>query len=282
MTAPSEKRQKPRLRKTSELDTILPRNTTRGVQSIEIGGKLLAALAEASGPMMLKDLAQLADMPPAQAHAYLVSYRRIGLVEQDETSGRYQPGGFALDLAIGRMSGVNAELFATEFAQELSQRLGLSLVLASWGPVGPVVTSMVEGAQQIHMNSRAGSIYSISGTATGQLFAAYLPIDRVQEALRLQSLADLRNAIVGKPRPMPAEDLAQIRAQGFATLIPPTVPGVMAISAPVFDEGGQIRLALTLICSEEQLDSAGWAQQLPQLIAAARHLSQQLGHQPAR
>jgi DNA-binding IclR family transcriptional regulator len=40
----------------------------RSIQSIEIGGRLLNALALQSGPMSLKELAQAADMTPSKAH----------------------------------------------------------------------------------------------------------------------------------------------------------------------------------------------------------------------
>ncbi len=49
---------------------------SRGVQSIEVGGRLLQALVDADAPMMLKDIASRAKIAPAQAHAYLVSFRK--------------------------------------------------------------------------------------------------------------------------------------------------------------------------------------------------------------
>ena len=71
----------------------------RGIGSVEVGGQLLRALTVFDGPMMLKDLAQAAGMPPAKAHPYLVSFARIGLVEQDRVSGRYELGPLALQMA---------------------------------------------------------------------------------------------------------------------------------------------------------------------------------------
>ena len=55
----------------------------RGIQSIEVGGQLLHALVHNARPMALKDLAREAGMVPAKAHPYLVSFARIGLIEQD-------------------------------------------------------------------------------------------------------------------------------------------------------------------------------------------------------
>ena len=51
---------------------------SRGIQSIEVGGRLLQALARVGEPMMLRDLAREAGMTPAKAHPYLVSFSRLG------------------------------------------------------------------------------------------------------------------------------------------------------------------------------------------------------------
>ena len=82
---------------------------SRGIQSIEVGGELLRALARCGEPMMLRDLAREAGMTPAKAHPYLASFSRIGLIEQDETTGRYEIGALALELgliSLRRLSGV--------------------------------------------------------------------------------------------------------------------------------------------------------------------------------
>ncbi|WP_367194776.1 helix-turn-helix domain-containing protein [Amorphus sp. 3PC139-8] len=84
----------------------------RGIQSIEVGGRLLNALVAHAQPMTLKDLAAAADMAPAQAHGYLASYRRTGLVEQESASGHYQLGPLATRLATARLLDVTKTLSA--------------------------------------------------------------------------------------------------------------------------------------------------------------------------
>ena len=39
----------------------------RGIQSVEVGGQLLLAMADQAKPMMLRDIAALAELPPAKA-----------------------------------------------------------------------------------------------------------------------------------------------------------------------------------------------------------------------
>ena len=57
------------------------RAAQRGIQSIEVGGQLLRALVHSGRPMALKDLAREADMSPAKAHPYMVSFGRLGLID---------------------------------------------------------------------------------------------------------------------------------------------------------------------------------------------------------
>ena len=74
-----------------------------GIQSIEVGFKLLQAPALSPRAMMLRDLAAAADMNPAKAHC-TVSFQRLGTVAQDPVSGRYDLGPFALQLGLAGLN----------------------------------------------------------------------------------------------------------------------------------------------------------------------------------
>ena len=81
----------------------------QGIQSIEVGFRLLDVLARNGRPMMLRDIAKGAGMPAAKAHRYMISFMRTGMIEQDSGSGRYLLGSYALDVglsALGRLDPV--------------------------------------------------------------------------------------------------------------------------------------------------------------------------------
>jgi hypothetical protein len=75
-------------------------DSRRAVQSIEVGGRLLLALAESPGPLPLKELAARAGLVASRAHPYLVSFQRLGLVEQEPGSGYYALGASALQIGL--------------------------------------------------------------------------------------------------------------------------------------------------------------------------------------
>ena len=82
---------------------------------------------------MLRDIAAEADLAPAQAHAYLASFRRIELVEQETGSGRYLLGPAAIKLAMARFRGSEVISAANREAKTLSQDLGVMVAIVVSG-----------------------------------------------------------------------------------------------------------------------------------------------------
>lgn len=249
----------------------------RGVQSVELGARLLEALVGEGRPTMLKDLARLSGFAPAQAHAYLVSYRKIGLVEQEPESGRYMLGRFAMDIGIARMRATDPVRLASEAVIALSERTGLIVAQVVWGSFGPTVIQVQESGGQINMNTRPGTVYSMSGTASGRLFAAYLPETVVKEAIRAEKRENGKSGRVGTHRFLSKKELADIRRNGYATIDEPPVPGVNAIAAPVFDHIGQMVLGVTIIGDQFLMDEQAETEFIPALLNACARLSEDLG-----
>ena len=61
-----------------------PRDSRRGIQSLETGFRIIDALIQSGRPLPLKAIAARVGLPPSNVHFYLVSLVRIGMVSQDE------------------------------------------------------------------------------------------------------------------------------------------------------------------------------------------------------
>ena len=140
----------------------------RGIQSIEVGGQLLHAMAHTGRPMALKELAQEADMPAAKIHAYLVSFARIGLMQQDAGTGRYFLGPLALQLGLISLKQANPVQAAADELPGLTQRIGHTVAISVWGSRGATIVRLEESPAPIHVNMRQGTVFSLTGTATGR------------------------------------------------------------------------------------------------------------------
>ncbi|HEX7385514.1 MAG TPA: IclR family transcriptional regulator [Burkholderiaceae bacterium] len=238
----------------------------RGIQSVEVGGQLLLALAHRGRPMALKDLAREAGMSPAKAHPYLVSFGKLGLIAQDPASGRYGLGPLALQLGLISLQQFDPVRLATARLPELAQSLGHTVALAVWGNRGPTMVRIEEAPTAVHVVMRHGTVMSLRGTASGRLFAAHLP----RETVRRGS---------GEP-PFDAafeRELADVRRQGFSQAVDAAVPGVSALAAPVFDEAGRIVLSLTAIGPSGVFDARYDGPVAATLARCAGELSRALG-----
>jgi DNA-binding IclR family transcriptional regulator len=251
----------------------------RGIQSVEVGGELLRALTEYGEPMMLRDLASSAGMPPAKAHPYLVSFVRLGLVEQDRATGRYELGPLALQMGLASMRRLEPVRIATEAIAELVLRIGQTVALSVWGNHGPTVVRIEEASGAVHVNMRTGSVMSLFGTATGRVFAAFLPPKMIENFVE----TGVGRASVGDEtarqmsRKQIAAAVAEVRERGLARAVDRPIPGVNAFCAPVFDHSGSIALAITAIGPSGTFD-AGWDSDIAkELLDCAETISKRLG-----
>jgi DNA-binding IclR family transcriptional regulator len=263
---------------------VAPEREQRGIQSVEVGGQLLLALVHSGRPMALKDLAREAGMAPAKAHPYLVSFGKLGLIAQDDASGRYGLGPLALQLGLISLQQFDPVRLATPLLRELAQSIGHTMAIAVWGNRGATIVRIEEAPSAVHVNMRHGTVMSLKGTASGLLFAAYLPRDRVLAALADEHSAELRQQGLAVPARLRLkidagldEQLAQIRHQGVSRISGGVVPGVSAMAAPVFDEGGAIVLSLTAIGPTAIFDFRLEGAVATALRASAARLSKQLG-----
>ena len=142
----------------------------RAVQSVEIGGRLLLALAEHPGPMTLKDLAAKAGLPASRAHTYLVSFGRLRLIEQDLVTGRYALGAAALQVGLSCLHQLDPLKAATPVAEALALAIDQTVAIAVWANFGPTIVRYIEASQPLHVNMRMGTVMSILSTATGRAF----------------------------------------------------------------------------------------------------------------
>jgi DNA-binding IclR family transcriptional regulator len=253
----------------------------RGIQSVEVGGQLLLALAHHGRPMALKDLARESDMAPAKAHPYLVSFGKLGLIEQDAVSGRYGLGPLALQLGLISLQQFDPVRLATPRIVELAAQIGHTVALAVWGNRGPTIVRIEEAPSAVHVNMRHGTVVSLRGTASGRLFAAYMPRDQVLAALATERRLEQRSTA----RPTPGalidrtfkEELDAARECGLSCAIDSPVPGVSAMAAPVFAESGAIVMSLTAIGPTAIFDTRVDGEIASVLRRAASELSRQLG-----
>lgn len=251
-----------------------PSRTSRGIQSVEVGGQLLKALARSGRRMALKDLARDADMTPAKAHPYLVSFGKLGLIEQDPVSGHYGLGQLAVQLGLISLQQVDPVRLAIAELPGLALALGCTVSAAVWGSGaggGPIIVRVEEGPRAVNVTMRHGIPASLRHTGTGKVFAAFMPAAQIQAALVAQGEPD------AWADPTFEAELARIRTLGLSQVREELIAGISAMAVPVFDGFGRLALAIAAMGPSALLDLNPDGPQAQTLKALGQQLSLRLG-----
>lgn len=251
----------------------------QGIQSIEVGARLLQVLAHAGRPQMLRDLAAAADMPPAKAHRYLVSLARMGLIEQRPESSLYDLGPFALELGLSAVARLDAVNVAAPVLRELCEQTDQTAALAVWANHGATIVRWLGADSPVAASLRVGSVMPLTRSATGGAFLAFLPQQITARRVRRELAENARNGL----SPTTAEEVStvieQTRRQGFAHTSE-FIPGISGLAVPVFDHAGAMVLALVTL-GYSRLFDAGLARIARVVCGKAAGVSQRLGFRPA-
>ncbi|KMZ12117.1 Transcriptional regulator, IclR family [Candidatus Burkholderia humilis] len=246
--------------------------TRSGIQSIEVGFRLLDVLTNEPRAMMLRDLAQRAGMSPAKTHRYLVSFLRLGVAAQDRVSRRYELGGFALQMGLARLARVDGVKLARIALAELRDCMDITVGIAVWGNQGPTVVHWMESTYPAKASLKLGDVMPLLSSATGLLFAAYLPRSKMQPMLERELAASRK--MLADVEPL----FDQVREHGAACVEGMLLPTIHAFCTPVFDSTGELALGLIALGHEGGFDMRWGGEIDSALRECARGLSYELGH----
>ncbi|NYT58280.1 IclR family transcriptional regulator [Alcaligenaceae bacterium] len=252
----------------------------RSIQSVETGFPLLSALVDAGLPLNLRDLASRAGMTSAKAHPYLVSFIRVGLVQQDSMTGQYELGPFALQMGLVSLQRLDPVRLALPHVNQLAMKIGHTLAIAVLGSHGPTMIHISQASYPVHVNMRNGTVMSMLNTATGRVFVAWLPPQIAQHYIE-RELGD--QAVVTSNTPVHPDAVAlqkmveEVKQAGLAIALGNPLPGIDALSVPVFDHSGNIALALTSLGPSTLFDASPDGSTAMALRQCAANISRQLG-----
>lgn len=255
----------------------------RGIQSIEVAGRILSCMTRSLRPMKLREIAEETELSPGQLHAYLVSLKEIGLVDQEEGQGRYLLGRFALSMGLARIRSFDPLHHASVVIHELATELNLLVTVSVWDIGRPVIVQLHRGSAEVHIQLYVGSSYQLLASAAGLLFSAYLPEESVRPIVEgeLQSgYRDIRMTGVSTIEDWEAR-VVQIREQGYAALTASPLEGLTAVSFPVFGSDGTLQFTVTGIGLSRHFRAVPEDPKMARLRETVQGLAAEMGHEAA-
>jgi DNA-binding IclR family transcriptional regulator len=233
----------------------------RGIQSVEIASRLLQALGRHVKPMALKDVAQAAGISANKAHPYMVTFLKVGFVEQ----------------GLAKLQRLDPVKEALPHIGELAEQTDQSIAVAVWGNLGPTIVRLEEPTQPLHVNLRTGTVMSLVNTATGRLFVAFMPPKVIEKAMQGE-LARMGTLGTSPLTTLEFDRLvSETRQHGLSRSLSQPIPGIDAFCAPVFDSAGNIVLGLLAMGPSSTFDSAWDGKVATALRRCANEVSRKLG-----
>lgn len=241
---------------------------------------ILNSLADAPRGAGITELSRAHGVPKSTLHRMLTALRSYDFVLQDAETRRYRLGP-----ALARLGNRFLEQFpirqaARPHLRALAERTGVACYLSVLQDRDAVCVETAEGNYgSLSLFVRVGRSMPFHTSAAGKALLAFQPEQRARQIL--QRLGPL-------PRFTPFSktsvedvlgDLREVRALGHARSTEELQVGVVALSVPVFAAGGHVAASLTAVGPAAVFTAAAEAAILGGLHAAARAISEDLGHQ---
>jgi DNA-binding IclR family transcriptional regulator len=218
-----------------------------GAQAVHRALALLQCFSDSPQDQSAAQLARRTGLALSTAHRILKMLTSVGYLEQDADTARYRLGPTLAEL--GRLAYHRAGLHRAEpELADLAARTGATADLAV--RVGGHAVILAGGS--LDRDGTRGLRRPLHSTALGKVLLAWSVEEPDLERLPLPPLT---GRTITDPDEL-RDELARVRAAGFALNEGESASGVRTVAVPVLDAQGRARFALALRSSPEAMASA--------------------------
>ncbi|MET9338761.1 IclR family transcriptional regulator [Nonomuraea sp. NPDC004354] len=247
------------------------------VQSIERAAAILRLIARSSGRLGLGEISNALGLARGTTHGLLRTLQRVGFVEQDEATGKYQLGAALLHLGTSYLDVNELRSRAINWADALAARSGEAVRIGTLLDGQILIVHHVFRPDDTLQTLDVGALLPMHATALGKVLLAY----DVGAAAALGDgvLEAFTRRTVVQPKAL-ARTVAQVREVGWAVEVEEMTIGEAGIAAPIRGHGGLVVGAIGISGAVERIcDTKGQpnAALVTFVRDAARAVSRDLG-----
>lgn len=222
--------------------------------------------------LSLQEIAERIRMPKTTAFRLVNTLERAGfLIRMDNQQ-------YCLSLKVARLGGlVRSTLNIREIARpvmlEVNRQTHETITLNTVMGTDRMVLEVVDTPSPLMSMARLGQHMPLLLGASARVIMAYMEPDELERVLKANaSVAEI-------DRPALERELARFRKQGYALSRGQRVPGLTAISVPLFDINGKVRNSLSLTGPSIRVDPID-LDLAEIMMTAGRDISTRLGASP--
>jgi DNA-binding IclR family transcriptional regulator len=255
-----------------------PRRQAADTGTIARTVAVLAVIADAAAGVRIRELAARLALPASTVHRLLERLIGEGMVERDAQAPVYRAGPEFLRMAARVVHAHPLQSIAAPFLDEAVRTTNETAYLCLYLPAEHRLSFVThrESTHPLGYRVRSNEPQSLLVGASGRSILAWL-----DEPARAAAFA--REASHGAPtRSLPGrrallQDLAAIRARGYALSFGQRIPGAVGLFAPVFAADGQVAGSIGYTIPEQRFRRASEAALSRRIRELAAGLSTALG-----
>ena len=247
-----------------------------GVQSVDRAIAVLEILAR-EGSAGVSEVAVEIGVHKSTAFRLLAALEERDLVEQNTERGKYQLGFGVLRLASAIPARLDIVRQAQPVLDDLAKRLDETTTLAVLREHYSVHVQQAMGSAAVASQNWVGQLTPLHATSTGKILLAYMSEEQLNAILDAFPLRSYTEHTVTSREAL-AEELRQVRSEGFATAYEELETGLNAAAVPVRDHTGAVVAALSASGPAYRMDKTRIEGLAADLKAAGARVSHRLGY----
>ncbi|MCO7221317.1 IclR family transcriptional regulator C-terminal domain-containing protein [Klenkia sp. PcliD-1-E] len=241
------------------------------VEALARGLDVLSCFSARRPVMSLSEVAAAADLARPTARRLLLTLEELGYAAACEGGYRLTPK--VLDLGMAYVGSLGLWDIARPHLEALVARTGESSSMAQLDGSDIVYVARVAVPKLITLRVEIGTRFPAVQTSQGKVLLAALGPDELTEALGHASRSGLPRYI-GRTAAQLHEELAEVRARGWALADEELAPGVRSVAVPVRDGAGVVRAAANVtVHAAETTRETLLEEHLPLLLRTAGEIS---------
>ncbi|HCT81114.1 MAG TPA: IclR family transcriptional regulator [Micromonosporaceae bacterium] len=245
-------------------------------RAVDRASQILLALASGTPRLGVSEISELVDVPKPTVFTMLRTLERRGLVVQEAEGGKYALGPAVLQLGNAFLDGSELRARSASWSDMLARQAGEAVWVAVLSGPNIVVVHHTLRPDDLVQILEVGAAVPWHACALGRALVASTP-DETQDTLLAAPLRRLTGKTVVDPNAL-RQELAEVRARGYAVENEEATLGDAGIAAPVFDWSGRVVGALGIVGPVDRLLAEGRQGRLTDAVrSTARALSRDLG-----
>jgi DNA-binding IclR family transcriptional regulator len=241
--------------------------------------QVLEVLRTSDEGLSIRQVAERAELSKSAVQRLLYELVEHELVGQDRVTGRYRLGPRTLALGVAYQRRLDVRQVALPRMHRLrdatGETIGLSISLGDQ----LMHIEQVQSVSELKATFDIGRPLPLWSGAPSRLLLAERPDEEIRDILARHEGSDIMP--VNPPAPDTLlDDIRGVREKQYAVAVEETLPGVSTLSAPIRGAAAELAATLSLTSPSSRLTDDAIAVLLPQLIAAARAVSVELGWTP--